>query len=85
MTQRLLLSCLALALFSSSGCLFSRKSAKPKESQAIASEVEESLKKRWVDKRAAELVALGTAADAARTQALQEFQAKFEYTSGAKK
>jgi hypothetical protein len=85
MTKPLLLTCLAFVLTFSSGCLFSRKSGKPKESSAIAGEVEESLKKRWMDKRVAELTAQGTAAEAARTQAAQEFGEKYAFTSAAKK
>jgi hypothetical protein len=86
MTRRLVLSGLAALLFVTSGCgLFSRKKEKTKEDNAIASDVEESLKRRWVDKRVAELTAQGVAAEAARTQATQEFREKFEYTSAAKK
>lgn len=83
MTKRLLLSCLTLVL--ATGCLFSKKPAKPKESSAIASEVEESFRKRWTDRRVAELVAQGTAAEAARTQAEGEFRERFEFTQAAKK
>ena len=85
MTQRLLLPSLALVLALSSGCLFSKKSAKPKESTAIASEVEEGFRQRWVEKRAAELVAQGAVTDAARTQAIGEFRERFSYTRAAQK
>ena len=83
MTKLLLLSCLTLAL--TTGCLFSKKSAKPKESSAIASEVDESFRKRWTERRVAELVAQGKAADAARTQADSEFRERYEFTQAAKK
>jgi hypothetical protein len=87
MTQRLLLSCIAAALLTTTGCsLFSKKSDKaPKDNGAISSEVEESLRRRWVEKRTSELVAAGVTADAARNQAAQEFRDKFEYTKAGKK
>jgi hypothetical protein len=69
----------------STGCLFSKKSRTPKESSAIASENEETLRRRWVEKRSAELTAQGTAADAARTQAENEFREKFGFNQGPKK
>jgi hypothetical protein len=84
MTKSLLLFCLALAL-SLSGCTLFKKSAKPKESSAIASETEDSLMKRFIDKRAGELAAQGMAADAARAQATQEFRERYAFTSAAKK
>jgi len=37
------------------GCLHSGKNAKPKENQAIAAELEESFRQRWIEKRASEL------------------------------
>ena len=83
MTKRLLLFCLTLSL--ATGCMFSKKGAKPKESSAIASEVEESFRKRWTDRRYAELVAQGTAAEVARTQAESEFREHYEFTQAAKK
>lgn len=83
MTKLLLLSCLTLAL--APGCMFSKKTAMPKESSAIASEVEESFRKRWTERRAAELVAQGTAADAARSQAEGEFRERYEFTQTAGK
>ncbi len=86
MTQRLLLFCLATALLTSTGChFFSRKPAQPKDNGALASETEENLKKRFIDHRTAELVAQGVAADAAKTQATEEFRQKYEYTGAAKK
>ena len=69
----------------SSGCLFSRKSKGPKESQAIAADVEESFRQRWVTRRAAELAAEGTAADAARNRAENEFRERFDFTRPAQK
>jgi 1,2-phenylacetyl-CoA epoxidase catalytic subunit len=86
MTKRLLLSaCLALAMLFSTGCLFTRKSAKPKEDPGLARETEQEFRQRWVEKRVSELVAAGTAAPAARTQAEAEFREKYEFTSAAQK
>lgn len=79
MIKRLLPSCLVLTLFFSSGCLFSKKSGTPRESSQIAGEVEESFKRRWIEKRAAELVAQRAPADAAQAQAAREFGEKFEF------
>lgn len=73
------------ALTLSTGCLFSKKSERPKETSAIASENEELLRKRWVDKRASELTASGTAAEAARVQAESEFREKFGFSASKRK
>jgi len=83
MTQRLLTVVLAALLQTNSGCLFGRKS-KPKENDAIAGEVEESFQRRWIDKRAGELVAGGATAEVARDQAAKEFREKYEYTGAGK-
>ena len=86
MTKRLLILGCTLVLAFSSGCsLFSKKSGKSTEDAAIAGDVEESFRRRWIDKRAGELVAHGTPADAARTQAANEFAEKYAYTNAAKK
>lgn len=84
MTKLLLLTVAATTLMLSTGCLFSRKS-KAKESSAIAGEVEETFRRRWVDKRAAELAAAGTAAEAARTQAEAEFRERFGFSQKPRK
>ena len=52
---------------------------KPKETTAIASDVEESFRQRFVEKRTAELVTQGLRADVARQQALDEFHARYTY------
>ena len=83
--HHLLLPVLAFAVVLSGGCSLFKKSAKPKESPTLAGEAEDSLKQRWVDKRTAELVAQGAAADAARAQATEEFRAKYSYTGAAQK
>lgn len=85
MTKPTLLIAAVLALSLSAGCLFSKKTDRPKESSAIASDNEEMLRKRWVDKRLSELAAQGVAADAARPQAEREFQEKFGFSTAKKK
>ena len=82
--NRLLLS-LLLASSLCSGCLFSKKNAKPKESSAIASDVEATFRQRWVDRRMAELQAQGRPADAARTQAEAEFREQYNFGHPARK
>jgi hypothetical protein len=84
MTKRLLLPTLAFAAALTGGCLFS-KSAKPKEPPSMVGENEASLRQRWIERRAAELVAQGVAADAARAQAAEEFRAKYSYPGAAQK
>jgi hypothetical protein len=85
MIKAFLCSVCATALCLSSGCLFSKKANRPKESSAIAADVEESFRKRWVEKRASELASQGTAADAARVQAESEFRERFGFTRAAQK
>lgn len=80
MTKRLLPALLALLLVFSSGCVFSKKPKRPKESSAIAGEVEESFRRRWVDRRTGELMAQGTAADVARTRAETEFRERYDFS-----
>lgn len=84
MRPRLILSVLILAA-ATSGCAFFRKSNQPKENPAISSEVEENFRRRWVEKRTAELVAQGTAAATAQVQADNEFRAKFGFTRAGSK
>lgn len=85
-TTRTLTLLLALAALGTGGCsAFSKKPAQPKENPSIAGQTEDSLRQRWIDRRAAELTAQGSAADTARTQAEREFREKFPYTGGTKK
>lgn len=84
MTKRLLLSFLAATIALSTGCLFSKKSRKPKESSAIATEVEIEFKQRWMAKRVADLTAQGLSATAAQQQATQEFDEKFSFAKPQK-
>lgn len=84
--KRLVPLTLAAALLATCGChMFSKKKnpAAPKESPTVATDVEKDFMKRWIDKRAAELVAAGTAPAAARDQATAEFKVKFSYTDAA--
>ncbi|MSU48911.1 MAG: hypothetical protein EXS37_07465 [Opitutus sp.] len=85
MTKPLLLSVVVAALAFSTGCSFFKKSSRSKESSAIATEVEETFRKRWVDKRTADLAATGTGADASRVQAETEFREKFGFNQTGKK
>ncbi len=82
--RRLFLTLLATASVFAAGCsLFKKSSSKP--DAGLAGEVEADFKVRWVDKRAAELVAQGRAADTARTQATAEFKERYGFTGAAQK
>ena len=86
MTKPLLLTGLVAALFLASGCgMFSKKSGRAKESSGIASDVEETFRRRWMDKRVAELTAQGATPDAARTQADTEFRERYGFDRREKK
>lgn len=85
MTKALLLTASLATLVLSTGCFFSKKSNRAKESSAIAADVEESFRRRWVEKRTLELSAGGVGGDAARTQAESEFRARFGYTRAGTK
>ena len=74
-----------LSLAVSTGCVFSKKDAKKKESSSMAAEMEADFKNRWVEKRVAELTSKGSTVDAARAQAIEEFRVKYEFTSAAHK
>jgi len=71
------------------GCsAFSKKTGEPrapKESSAISADVEQSFRKRWVEKRRGELAAQGIAAEAAVAQAEREFAERYDFKAGAKK
>ncbi len=84
-TSRLFLAGCLLAALLGGGCMFSKKSAAPKDDTGLAAGNEAILMQRSVDKRTAELVAQGMAADAARAQATAEFKERYGYTSAAKK
>lgn len=69
------------------GCSHSKtdKPKTPKENPAIASDVEESFKQRWIEQRGAQLMALGLRPDLARQQAIDEFKDRYGYTHAAGK
>ena len=64
---------------SATGCNLFKKNKKPKENPAIASEVEEGFRQRWVDRRTGELVGTGTDATTARSKAEAEFRERYPY------
>ncbi|MES2693843.1 MAG: hypothetical protein V4773_10250 [Verrucomicrobiota bacterium] len=81
MTKRLLLALFATTLLISSGCgMFSKKGERPpKENPAIAADVEETFRRRWMEKRLSELAAQGAEPNAARTQAEKEFSERYGF------
>jgi outer membrane biogenesis lipoprotein LolB len=81
--KRLAFFLLLVPLALATACSHTKK--KPKENPAYASEVEQTFKQRWVEKRAAELMALGLRPDLARQQALEEYSVRFRYTHAADK
>ncbi len=85
MTQRIFLTCLLLAGPFLAGCVFSKKPKAPKENPSISREVEESFKRRWLEKRSAEIVAQGETAEHARGQAAREFAARYEFVGAPKR
>lgn len=62
------------------GCVGFRKKA---EDKSVTTQVEENFKRRWVEKRIAEITGQGVAQDEARQRALVEFRDKYEYTGAA--
>jgi len=74
-----LLTCLAALVLFSSGCNLFRKSKKPKDNPAIATEVEADFRQRWVDHRVAQLMEQGADALTARSQADTEFRQQYPY------
>ncbi|MBL9209220.1 MAG: hypothetical protein JNL92_02065 [Opitutaceae bacterium] len=85
MTKALLLTASLATLLLSSGCFLSKKTNRTKESSAISADVEESFRRRWVEKRTAELTAQGSSGDAAKTKAEAEFRERFGYTRAGNK
>jgi hypothetical protein len=85
MNKALFLTVLVVFAAGSAGCTLFRKSDRAKESSAIARDVEETFRRRWVEKRAAEIVAQGSAADPARVQAENEFREQYPFANSAKK
>ena len=85
MKRLLLLSLALLAAARASGCHFWKKNPKPKDNPAIAADVEEGFKQRFIERRAAELVAKGVNPGAARQQAEAEFRERYGFTTAAHK
>ena len=85
MTKTLLTVVLVSTLVLATGCLFSRKSNRPKESSAISSEVEATFHQRFLEKRVAELTAQGVAPEAARAQAEKEFRDRYGFDQKPKR
>jgi hypothetical protein len=84
--KRIVPFAMAAVLLSGSAChMFSSKKnpAAPKESKTVAADVEKDFMHRWIDKRTADLVALGRTPDAAHAQAVSEFKTTFAYTKAA--
>ena len=79
--KRSLIFLLLLPLALLTGC--KHNPSKPKENPAVATEMEEAFKQRWVEKRAADLMALGLRPDLARQQAINEFRVRYGYTHAA--
>ncbi len=85
MNKPLTLSVLLVFAAASSGCTLFRKSDRPKESSAIASDVEETFRRRWMDQRVGQIVAQGATPESARIQAETEFRERFAFAASAKK
>lgn len=74
-----------IVLTSANGCALFKKSKKPKENPAIAAETEADLRQRWIERRTAELVAQGTAAETARETAAKEFTEAYPFVRSSQK
>ncbi len=84
MIRSSLFTTLVLSTVLTAGCLSSKKGPRAKESSAIAREVEEGFRQRWVEQRTTHLVAQGTPASTARPQAETEFRERFAFTKAGK-
>ncbi len=82
-THRALLFVLVLTSVCLTGCISWKKGGKPKENKAVATEVEENFRQRWIENRAAELMNRGVSPHLARTQAIEEFRLNYSYTRAA--
>lgn len=79
-THRVIL-CLIGATLLFTGC-FSLKKKAP-EDKSITTQVEQSFKQRWIERRSAELVGQGRPYDTAMNQAVREFRERYEFTGAA--
>lgn len=85
MIKRLFPALLLASALLATGCgMFSKKSNQPKESSAIAGDVEETFRRRWIEKRTGELTAQGLEANAARRQAEAEFNERYAFPARKK-
>jgi len=84
MIKRLFLYALALSVLAlSGGCLFPKNFSKDKKDPHVSADMEKEFQQRWLEKRVGDLTAQGMTPDAARTQALAEYKAKYSYTRPA--
>ncbi len=83
--KRALLFLLTFTALLSSGCWHFKKNRKPKETTQVATDVEETFRLRWMEKRTAELTAQGLRIDIARQQAIDEFKARYPFVRAANK
>ena len=82
MNRRIVVFGLVILSLGLSACSHGKKN--PKESPAIATEVEAGFKQRWISKRTAEIQSQqNLRIDLARQQAIDEFNTKFAYTKAA--
>jgi len=81
----LLLAATCLAACSHLPIIGKKKPDDPSKSKSshLASDTENEFRKRWVDKRVAELIGQGVAPDVARSQATHEFSDKYSVTNAA--
>lgn len=78
MTRLMSALLLSVSLLLTAGCgMLTKKKDQPKESPLIAGDVEETFRRRWLEKRTGELAAQGVEANAARAQAENEFRERF--------
>jgi hypothetical protein len=73
--------CLIGATFLFTGCSTFKK--KSPEEKSITTQVEQSFKQRWIERRSSELVGQGQSGEAARNQAVSEFRQRYEFTGAA--
>lgn len=84
LTKRTSLLLVAGTLLLTAGCTTWPFHRKPKPDPHISVQVEETFKQRWIEQRGADLMKQGLAPDVARSQAIEEFRKRYEYTSAAK-
>jgi hypothetical protein len=75
----------ASALALCAGCLFPKNFSKAKPDKHVSATMEVEFQQRWMEKRVGDLTAQGMNPDAARAQAMAEYNAKYSYTRPAGK